>query len=901
MTADQSGTQLNKTASTFFPSSLRRRGQANIAAHEWARLVRDEIVEAARPWREMSDDHLWGMMFGNTITRSWMVWSNGHCPSCNKNVPMYDWIMAPLEYPWKTRCPHCDELFPKNDFQQFYRSGLDSSGVFDPSLSDRSLLFNSEHPDPNDPLHGFAVDDGDGFVDGDNRWRFVGTYLIYGQWKAGILHGMKALATAHVVTGDASYAHKAGVLLDRVADLYPSFDFKTQAYLYEIEGDSGYVSTWHDACEETREMALAYDAVFEVLRDDGELVEFLSQKASEHGLANPKSSFEDIQRNIEAGLLSDPLANQHKIRSNHPRTPIAVATLLSILSWEENSDEFVQLLDEALNSTTKVDGVTGEKGLANYTAFTIQALAAFFALLGRVMPEFLAEILQRHPRLHDTFRFHIDTWCMQEYYPMVGDTGWFGGKVKDYAGVITLHRGEMDSKALVERLLPASTAEFLWWLYEFTDDPGFVQVLYHQNGGSVEGLPCDLFVEDLEAFQDGVKRVIANHGESIKLGSINKEEWGIAILRSGDGENQRALWLHYDSGGGHGHADGMNLGLIAKGLDLMPDLGYPPVQYGGWGAPRANWYRTTASHNTVEVDGKRLRRALGKTTLWADGDWFHGIRASSPNTIRAQQFERTALLIDLPAGGFYVVDIFRVVGGASHTRYMHSHFATLSTDGLNLDKTAETPALEEMRNFFFDNQAEAGWSAEWQIEDQYGYLEEEAKLQVKLTDFTNGALSGTCEGWVNPGGYSTSEEEWIPRVMVRRETERAPLESAFVGVIEVYEEQPPLKEHRRLGLQSPGGTPFSDAHVALELVHDYGRDLLISMDVENPLVKKPSPKEVMSAVQPDWSIETDGSLCLARIDEGGKVVRAALCDGSFLRVGGWQSNLDSRTVFVEMV
>ena len=58
------------------------------------------------------------------------------------------------------------------------------------------------------------------------------------------------------------------------------------------------------------------------------------------------------------------------------------------------------------------------------------------------------------------------------------------------------------------------------------------------------------------------------------------------MLRSGRGREARAAWLDYDSGGRHGHADALNLGLFAKGLDLLPDFGYPPVQYGGWGAPR---------------------------------------------------------------------------------------------------------------------------------------------------------------------------------------------------------------------------------------------------------------------------------------------------------------------------
>ena len=112
--------------------------------------------------------------------------------------------------------------------------------------------------------------------------------------------------------------------------------------------------------------------------------------------------------------------------------------------------------------------------------------------------------------------------------------------------------------------------------------------------------------------------------------SVNKQEWHLAILRSGKGKDARAMWLNYDAGGGHGHCDGMNLGLFAKGLDLMPDFGYPPVNFGGWDSPRAVWYRMTAAHNTVTVDGQNQVWAAGKTTLWADGKSFHAIRASAP-------------------------------------------------------------------------------------------------------------------------------------------------------------------------------------------------------------------------------------------------------------------------------
>ena len=88
---------------------------------------------------------------------------------------------------------------------------------------------------------------------------------------------------------------------------------------------------------------------------------------------------------------------------------------------------------------------------------------------------------------------------------------------------------------------------------------------------------------------------IAEQGAEIHLGSVNKTEWGLAILRSGEGADARALWVDYDSGERHGHADGMTIGLFAKGLDLLPDFGYPPVQYGGWTAPRSMWYMQTAA------------------------------------------------------------------------------------------------------------------------------------------------------------------------------------------------------------------------------------------------------------------------------------------------------------------
>ncbi len=220
-------------SSAFYPPHLLERARKNIDRDDWGRAIRKQAIELAEPWKKISDEQLWRLMFGATLPRSWMVWSNGNCPACNKPVPMYDWKIDAVNKPWKLSCPHadCAAMFPKNDFAKFHESGLDAHGVFDPAKADRALLFNAEHPDKSDPLHTFGVDDGNGYAKDNARWRFIPTYLVHGQWKQAVQQGIKRLATAYVVTGETVYAHKAVILLDRVADLYPTFDFKTQGLL----------------------------------------------------------------------------------------------------------------------------------------------------------------------------------------------------------------------------------------------------------------------------------------------------------------------------------------------------------------------------------------------------------------------------------------------------------------------------------------------------------------------------------------------------------------------------------------------------------------------------------------------------------------------------------------------
>lgn len=852
-----------KTTSVFYSAQIVGRMRAAAASTPEGKAYRDAAMIAAGPWMWMDDEQLWELPVGPTLPRSWMVWSNGYCPACKADVPMYAWITDPFAHRFKVKCPHCGALFPTNDFEAFYRSGLDRGGVFDPRRADRSLLYNTAHPDAGDPLRSFGVDDGTGYQADGKHWRFIGAYLVYGHWKKLVVAGLKALSDAYVMTGEERYAHKAGILLDRVADLYPGFDYAQQGVVYERGGNAGYVSVWHDAVEETREIALAYDKVFEGIRQDGDLVAFLSRQARVHRLANPKTSFALVQKNIEDRILRDAIASPAKIHANFPRREAAVAIMKAILGWPSNRAEVESIIDQAAAQATAVDGVTGEKGLAGYSSYTIQGLAELLALFDRSDPGFLSRAIARTPSLARAWRFHLDTLCLGTFYPRTGDGGVFGQPVGGYVGV-ALPRAVSTSPSL---------HTFLFGLYRATGDPDYARILWTANGGTADGLPYDLASPDPAAVRAEVQRVIATAGPAYDLKSVNLRQWHLAILRSGTGSRERALWLDYDSGGGHGHYDGMSLGLFAKGKDLLPDFGYPPVQYGGWSSARALWYLATLAHNTVTVDRANQIAASGLSTLWAPGTAMQAVAAKSAVMSIATRYERAAVLVDIDDEDSYVLDVFWVGGGSEHVRSTGSLLGELRTGGMEpgpfADALLGVPA--ELRILGADASPDEGWWAEWDVG---------GGVRLRQTDFTRGASAVAAEAWVSTaaGSFSGTESAWAPRILSRRRA-LGRLESTFVALLEPYAGTRRLTGARRLEAVLLSGAPAPDSAVAVEVRLDTGvADLILVSDVTEPVRVE------------SWGVTFQGRLCFLRRGSSG-VERILVADASSLETGGRRLSL----------
>jgi hypothetical protein len=901
--------------SVFFPESALAMLRANLSKDSQAQTQAVECFAAAREWSERSDEELWSAMFGATIKRSWMVWSNGHCPSCKKSVPMYDWKMDALKTPWKCTCPHCAKQFPKNDFGAFYTSGLDLHGVFDPTQADRSLLFNAEHPSPDDPLHQFGVDDGTGYFDGTNRWYFIGSFVVKGQWKQYIQAGIRTLALAYAMSGDRIYAHKAAIMLDRVADLYPTFDYLKQGITYEnsnpITG-MGAVSVWHDASREARDMALAFDLIAPALKDDEELVSFLSQQASRYQLANAKDSPAKIRENIETRMLQHLLDEPQKVLSNFPNAEITALVAQAIMGWPQNRETLMADLQIVLGQVTAVDGLSGEKGLGGYASIAPRLVAGVLMLFSRLDADLLPELVRRVPGLVNMFRFHADVWVGGAVVPRIGDTGGFGQLDDHYLGA-NFTRSPFD---LEWKNLPfCSDFTLFWQLYQITGDETFVKLLYRENDSCVEGLPHDLLESDSAKFQEGVAAVIQEQGVALPVQSVNKEQWALGLLRTGKGKGERAVWLDYDVGGNHGRPDAMTIGLFAKGVELLPGFGYPPVHFGGWYVPRALWYKRTAAHNTVVVDGKDQTPVLdspeteplaiqlnpqkglvrGRTTAWADGEQVKLIATSAPevvSTTKLQRYDRGLILVDISEEDSYVLDIFHVAGGRDHARMLHPNFGPVTVTGLELSPQEKFGGDEvQMRNFR-GGEPEKGWQVDWKIEDPCGLLPADRDVHLRCIDLTNDVQAMLAETWLASKYSGANHEGWLNSLVVRRQAEgEAPLNSTFVSVLEPYEGQSNIRSIRRLPLQAEAGVDVGESHVAVEVTLSDGRsDLLIAANTEGAQI---------TLVQNEWNCTTDADFCIIRRDTSGAIEHTFFHGGSYVQCGERRVTLAAGSSWIE--
>jgi len=847
--------------SVFFSDEVLLNIQKNCEVIKGCSDLRDKYIKDAEYWMDLSYDDLWKLIFDPKLERSWMVLSGGTCPACKDKVIMYDWIIDAKNNPWKLKCPKCKEMFPKNDFKAFYESGLTKTGKFSYGMADQRLLFNTETNDKNDS---FGVDQGFGYKEEDTTWRFIATYLVYGQWMQLILGGITALSDAYVYTQNKEYARRALILLDRLADFFPEYDYNNQGWMYEIFNLSvGYLSYGVNGAFEACSLATAYDSVAKEIYNDQFLVDYLIAKPSISKNENVKKNADDIRKNIETRIIKDFIEHPIKLDSNYPYTERALAVGKAVLYWWEDKDKVLDEVFEIVRVTTLYDGLTGESSTGGYATMGKHGMAHMLNLFLQADPDLVLKAYSKVPQIYDAYRFHIDVHCLDKYYPTLGDDGYF-----------CLPRESYPNSEGVENLV-------IWKLFEITRDADLLKVMVRDNNMSSTNLLAHFsFLENIPSLEMTVQEVIDRESVQIELKSIKKDKWEIAILRSGSGKDKRAIWFNFGfSKTHHCHGDAMTFGLYYKGADVMTDLGYPNVGFGGgWWSDEANWTMGSISHNIVTKDHQGQIRKKGTMTLWCVDDFFQVARSNAPGIIKdSKKYERTLAMVDISPEDSYLIDVFRVTGPSGHyEKYTRANVGALTLNGLELtDAQIDYPSNVFMKDFKKVKPVDSDWNIDLEIEDVLSTFSYDTTIRWKYKSLTDGETMYIASTWVPPSMVMLGvghEGYWMPAIINSKDIEDNETVT-FVSFMEPYVNESKIKNIYRI----PG---TQDETVVLKVEYLSGEyDVIVLLDPD-------SEEKEVSFTMGQTEIKTDMQACIVRFSAKGEVLKVKAHQGDYLIVNG---------------
>jgi hypothetical protein len=136
---------------------------------------------------------------------------------------------------------------------------------------------------------------------------------------------------------------------------------------------------------------------------------------------------------------------------------------------------------------------------------------------------------------------------------------------------------------------------------------------------------------------------------------------------------------YYGWRGGHSHNDGLAFDLYAHGQALTPDTGYGDAM-NSYVAGIYTWTRATIAHNTVTVDARQQPGNQGGQVLGlAFTPTVQHVDLSAPgNYPQLREYRRALLLVSTDDKNAYLVDVFRVAGGAQHDYSLHGTVGEVS-------------------------------------------------------------------------------------------------------------------------------------------------------------------------------------------------------------------------------
>ncbi|NLG53175.1 MAG: hypothetical protein GX541_04290, partial [Clostridiales bacterium] len=874
-----------KTRSTIYTPEKRANVQENVKKYAWAKSEVDAVVRDADKYVDNAET-LWNNVVAEGLPRFYhngeaLDPEQGLCRYCKFNISAkygnYPYLYNALSNPWKIQCPECKRRFPSNDFGKYYKSGLDEHGVFKPDLADRSLLTNDLYPEMDTKLGvtGWGVDDGFGYYPGNTysngvveRHNHIAYYIHEGLY--GVIGGyglipraLNSLSLAYVYTGEARYGRTGAILLDRVADFYPDFDWcMWQDYLPHTYRGKNLYNTWENNLVQI--FAKAYDAFYPVY-DDPQVISFLRNKAERYGIENPKDSAYALRFNVEDNILREiyKACLESNLVGNFGMRQLSL-TLAAValdsspetgewLNWVMHPGEATttgkpdpsslstggDVMHTLINKVTR-DGM-GNESSPGYNTIWLESLMEIAELL-HDYDKYTNWDLYNNPKFTKMFTSHIPLTLAGYYTAQIGD-----------------HSGTAGGKISVNDLFDTYVKGFAR-----LGNPELAQILYHGNGDSVEGIHLGIMEKDPERIQQDILDVIDKYG-TFSPRSDMLAGYGFAVLRDGkkykstgsqEVNTLRDFWMYFGTGSYHGHDDALNLGIDAYGLNMAPDLGYP--EYAGTDPNRIQWVDASLSHNTVMVNGKsQTPIAYSSTPLHFDDSGRVKVMDADASQVYSYTdiYRRTVVMVKVSDEVSYGVDFFRVRGGNDHVYSFHSQSGEIDkTEGLDgltaqnggtyagpdvpfgqdpktnpnsysKDYLLYPPGSTWLENVRRDTAPAPKFSIDFKVTDFRKLLPAHLTrdLHLRMTMLNDNPLSEVA---IATGYPPKANRKWIDHLeyVLVRNTGSGNLDTLFTTVFEPYRGERYLADMSAVDMNVESGVPGDkDTARAVKVTHKNGR------------------------------------------------------------------------------
>lgn len=660
-----------------------------------------EDIERTTAYDSMSDEAVFASLPSWNVPRQ--CYSNWPCPYCGevifKHSGFYPW-RASTSTPWKLQCPECERWFPTNDWQN-------------------DDFTSGEHPD-----------DGWGLPlrPGADRGDYAGWIAYYNHhqlWQS-LGGALRRLSLRHLLFGDEEAAHRAGILLARIAFVYPGMNMRWQQvdddYLRAgrllVDGNWERGQVLVPACK-------AYDAIWEYLGEDQALADFLHTK--DPSIQTP----DDVRALIDTYMVQvfgyDWLRRELS-GGNMGARERDLAEMAVCANMGPVTDRWIEeLFTHAYSSGLNRGGFDDETLINTMTREGPVWIAALGYAYGYLRSKSdMAEILARvesdrwgarcnlydeaqYPKLRAEFDAWTNMLIAGQFGPSYGDSG-------------------SPREARYPSGIPANLKLEYIRAYRRWPTDGIARALHRA------GKP------QIELFEPNVWDEVVAHAERIGPGeplrSRVMDGVGFVFLESRadapEVSERAGLALRYGYGRGHHHQDNLNVELFAHGISVTPELGYPC-----WAHPMGNT-SAVAHHITGTIDyGPQYAGAISHGTL----EGFGAAQEASFADVSAEpagfpnRFYRRAICIaDAPEGNVYVLDIFRMAGGTTRTWCFHGpahdqfdaslRFAATGEDALELQTMGRGMASNIIEPA--DARADGDVWAEW------GHDATDARLRVDV-------------------------------------------------------------------------------------------------------------------------------------------------------------------------